>query len=256
MLVRDPSSAASPMHVGGARGNAPGRGRTAPGPGRHLTQRPKAPEAPGNADKAGDKAGDKEGAAVTDQPDIDLPEVHAQALAHTRGYVAGVKATQLGDPTPCDGWDVKTLLNHIISGNFWVRPLVEGKTIEEVGDQFEGDLVGDDPADAYNRSADDAAAAFRQAGAMESPVAVSYGPVPGSVYCGHRFIDVLIHGWDVAEATGQDTTLPPALVTACWEVVQPQAELLADSGAFGADHDVPDDADQQTKLLRLLGRHP
>ena len=36
---------------------------------------------------------------------------------------------------------------------------------------------------------------------------MSYGPVPGSVYAGHRFIDVLIHGWDLAKATGQDATI-------------------------------------------------
>jgi hypothetical protein len=41
---------------------------------------------------------------------------------------------------------------------------------------------------------------------MQAPCAVSYGPVPGEVYLGHRFIDVVVHGWDVAKGTGQDTT--------------------------------------------------
>ena len=55
-----------------------------------------------------------------------------------------------------------------------------------------------DPLRAYDDSALVAAAVFRAPDAMERPCAVSYGPVPGSVYCGHRFLDVLIHGWDVA----------------------------------------------------------
>ena len=89
---------------------------------------------------------------------------------------------------------------------------------------------------------------------MDAPCAVSYGPVPGSVYCGHRFIDVLVHGWDVAKSTGQDTTLDPALVEACWAVVEPQLEMLVGSGAFGTEVEVPDDADAETKLLAVLGR--
>jgi uncharacterized protein (TIGR03086 family) len=89
---------------------------------------------------------------------------------------------------------------------------------------------------------------------MDAPVAVSYGPVPGSVYCGHRFIDVLIHGWDVARSTGQDTALDPALVEACLEVVEPQIGMLAGSGMFGAAADTPAGADRQAQLLALLGR--
>jgi len=89
---------------------------------------------------------------------------------------------------------------------------------------------------------------------MDRPVAVSYGPGPGSVYCGHRFIDVLIHGWDLAASTGQDTTLDPALVEACWEIVEPQQADLAASGAFGSTVEVAPDADRQTRLLAALGR--
>ena len=89
---------------------------------------------------------------------------------------------------------------------------------------------------------------------MQAPCAVSYGPVPGEIYAGHRFLDVLIHGWDLAKATGQDTTLPADLVEACFEVVEPQRELLAASGMFGSDVEVPGGADRQTQLLAELGR--
>jgi uncharacterized protein (TIGR03086 family) len=78
--------------------------------------------------------------------------------------------------------------------------------------------------------------------------------VPGEVYAGHRFIDVLIHGWDLAKATGQDATLDPELVDACFTVINPQMELLKGSGMFGSEVAVADDADNQTKLLALLGR--
>jgi len=185
---------------------------------------------------------------------VDLPNVHEQALQHTGRYVAGVNDGQWHDATPDEAWDVRTLVNHIVSGNFWVAPLVDGKTIDEVGDRYDGDILGDDPVEAYQRSAKEAAAAFNASGAMAAPCAVSYGPVPGEIYAGHRFIDVLIHGWDLAKATGQDATLPAGLVEAAFEVVEPQKDLLAASGMFGSNVNVAADADRQTRLLGELGR--
>ena len=90
---------------------------------------------------------------------------------------------------------------------------------------------------------------------MDAPANVSYGPVPGRVYAGHRFIDVLVHGWDLAVGAGLDARLRPDLVEACLEVVLPEAERLAASGAFGEEHEVPEGASPQTRLLALLGRH-
>jgi len=184
---------------------------------------------------------------------VDLPEVHAQALEHTRRYVAGVGDDQWALDSTCDGWDIHTLVNHIVSGNLWVPELVGGKTIEEVGDALDGDLLGSDPAAVYDASAEGAAAAFRAPDAMDVAVAVSYGPVPGSVYCGHRFIDVLIHGFDIAKPTGQDTNLPEELVEAAFEVIEPQREMLVASGQF-TELPVPAGADRQATLLAMLGR--
>ena len=185
---------------------------------------------------------------------MNLPELHARALDDTGRIVDGITDGQWHDATPTSEWDVRQLLNHVVSGNWWVRPLVEGKTIAEVGDRFDGDVLGADPKAAYRQSAEDAGAAFKAPGAMAAACAVSYGPVPGEIYAGHRFIDVLIHGWDLAKATGQDTSLDPELVQACWDVVQPQAELLKGSGMFGTEQPVPGDADLETRLLALLGR--
>jgi uncharacterized protein (TIGR03086 family) len=185
---------------------------------------------------------------------VDLVDAHAEALRHTRGYVAAITEPQWSEASVCDGWSVRELVNHMVSGNLWVPELVGGKSIDEVGDRLDGDVLGQDPTGAYERSEQVSAAAFRERGAMERPVAVSYGPVPGSVYCGHRFLDVLIHGWDVAASTGQDRMLPPDLVEACWAVVEPERDILTGSGMFGTELAVPTDADRQTALLAVLGR--
>jgi len=186
---------------------------------------------------------------------VDLPEVHARALDSARHAVAGVGADQWELVSDCEDWTVRELVNHIVTGNYWAAELGSGLSIEQVGDRLDGDVLGTDPVRAYDDSALVAAAVFREPDAMERPCAVSYGPVPGSVYCGHRFMDVLVHGWDIAASTGQDTQLDVDLVEACWAVVEPQLEQLVGTGAFGTDHEIPEDASPQTRLLAALGRH-
>ncbi len=183
----------------------------------------------------------------------DLYALHRQALDATGAYVAGTTADHLGAPTPCVDWDVRGLLNHIIGGNLWVVPLVGGKTIAEVGDSLDGDHVGDDAGAAYTASAEAAAAAFAAA-PPDAPCKVSYGPIPAEAYVGHRFVDVLVHGWDLAVATGQDTTLDPAMVDACWTLLLPELEMLQASGMFGTPGAAPAEGGRQAQLLAALGR--
>ena len=184
----------------------------------------------------------------------DIARLHRRALEETHTVVAGVGRDQWDAKTPCDSWDVQALLNHLVSGNLWAVELGAGATIEEVGDRLDGDVLEDDALVAYDSSATSAAAMFEVPGALESPCAVSYGPVPGSTYAGHRFIDVLIHGWDLAVATGQDTTLDPELVDAAYEILRSEADMVRASGMFGEDRAVPADAGAQTRLLAFIGR--
>ena len=186
---------------------------------------------------------------------VSVEALHRAALEHTRAYVEGLGPEHWSQPTPCEGWDVRELVNHIVAGNWWAAELADGATIAEVGDRLDGDTLGEDPLKSYEASAQAAASAFEEPGALERPCAVSYGPVPGSVYAGHRFLDVLIHGWDLAKATGQSTTLPPDLISGAREVLDPQLDMLRASGEFGDDLS-GGSADPQAALLGLVGRRP
>jgi uncharacterized protein (TIGR03086 family) len=184
----------------------------------------------------------------------EIAELHAKALDATGRIVAAIPPDRWHAATPCEGWDVRELANHLVAGNWWASELAAGATIADVGDRLDGDVLGADPASAYEESAQAAAAAFRRPGALEAPCAVSYGPVPGSVYAGHRFFDVLIHGWDLAVASGQDATLDPGLVAACAEIIGPQLDGFRAAGAVTAPLDVPPGASAQTRFLAQLGR--
>ena len=185
---------------------------------------------------------------------VTVADWHARALAATGRIVAGIPADRWQARTPCPEWDVRGLVSHLVSGNLWAAELGAGGTIEQVGDRLDGDVLGADPAAAYAASASAASDVFRRPGALAAPCAVSYGPVPGRVYAGHRLIDVLIHGWDLATASGQDPTLDDELVEACRQVAEPQVGQLRASGAFAGGQPVPPDASAQARLLAMLGR--
>jgi uncharacterized protein (TIGR03086 family) len=183
-----------------------------------------------------------------------VAELHARALDATGRIVDGVAADRWHAATPCAGWDARSLVNHLVAGNLWAAELAAGGTIEGAGSRLDGDLLGDDPAAAYVVSASAAAAVFHRPGALDAPCAVSYGPVPGSVYAGHRFMDVLVHGWDLAVATGQDHALDPALMQACQQIIEPQLDAFRSAGALAPQVAVPADARTQTRFLAMLGR--
>ena len=184
----------------------------------------------------------------------DIAELHARALEATSRIVRGVTADRWHATTSCPGWDARALVNHLVSGNLWAAELASGGTIESVGSRLDGDVLGPDPAGSYDASAKTAAEAFRAPGALHAPCAVSYGPVPGSVYAGHRFFDVFIHGWDLAAATGQDTRLDADLMQACRDVIEPQLQSFRDAGALASPRPVPPGASAQAHFLAMLGR--
>ena len=187
-------------------------------------------------------------------PDMaDRGKLYTRALDATKAVVAGIRPDQLDAPTPCAEWNVKQLMNHVISGTIFIEVMFDGKTVEEVGDKYDGDLVGTDPSGAYNAAAEAAKAALARPGAMDQTCHLRRGDTTGAAYATSMFTDVLIHAWDVAKATGQDTKLDPELVEAAYAIMLPRKGQLPEA-AFGVDQVVADSADLQTKLLGMLGR--
>jgi uncharacterized protein (TIGR03086 family) len=91
-------------------------------------------------------------------------------------------------------------------------------------------------------------------GAMETTCHLSFGDYSGSDYEAQLFMDLLVHGWDIARATGQDSRLDPDLVQACLPIAEQLTTEFRSAGVFGDNLSVSADADPQTKLLALVGR--
>jgi uncharacterized protein (TIGR03086 family) len=177
-----------------------------------------------------------------------------RASGHFGTLVQQVKDDQWGNATPCSDWDVRALVNHLVYEARWVPPLLKGQTIEQVGDQFEGDLLGSDPKTSYDDAIGAAGVAIKAPGATEGTVHLSYGDTPAGEYVGQLTSDFLVHSWDLARGIGADDALDPDLVQWVDDMARPQAAMLEASGLFDPPIDVADDTDPQTKLLALFGR--
>lgn len=184
----------------------------------------------------------------------DVPGLYDRAAARFGELLHSVRDEQWGDPTPCTGWDVRALANHVLGENRWVPPMLAGRTVAEVGDAFEGDLLGDDPKGAWDEAAAEAVAAVREPGALERTVHLSFGDFPGRYYVGQLLSDHVIHAWDLARAIGAPEDGDPELVRFAYDELVPQFEQWRSAGAFGPKVEVPDGADLQTKLLAEAGR--
>lgn len=187
----------------------------------------------------------------------DLVELHARCGRRFAKLVAGVHAGQWHDDTPCSEWDVRALVHHLLYEQRWVQPLFDGQTVAEVGDRFDGDLLGDDPSawpELLASAIEEAHAAVAQPGALERTVHLSFGDVPGEEYVVELTGDLAIHAWDLARATGQDDSLDPDAVELLLPWAEANAELLTGSGIFGARVDTGPDTPDDVRLLALLGR--
>jgi uncharacterized protein (TIGR03086 family) len=183
-------------------------------------------------------------------------EMYERALARTEEIVAGTRREQFGDPTPCGDWNVRDLLNHIIGGCISVAA---GATGKRVGFSEGPDHVAQDHVAAYKRASTDALAAFRAPGALDRTFTLRTGDTPGSVALGLAVADAVVHGWDLAKATGQDGTFDDEVTGALYAMT---TQMMAPKGpyprgsSFGDPVEVADDAPLTDRLVAYLGRDP
>ncbi len=187
----------------------------------------------------------------------EILRTHGEAIELFGTRVHAVRDDQWDAPTPCTQWSVRDLVNHLTVEQLWVPRLVrDGATVAEVGADFDGDRLGEDPAAVWDRAAVAAVAAFSEPGALDRTVHLSYGTSGAAAYCTQMMADAVVHAWDLSRAVGAEERLPGHLATAALREVEPYAAELGGSGLFAEPVEPPAGADDLTRLLCLLGRRP
>jgi len=183
-----------------------------------------------------------------------------QAVASTAEIVKGTPASQMGAPTPCTEWDVRALLNHII-GTLWLADGLftdhEPRYLMVPGGLPSADLVSGDPAVAYSEASSAALAAAGAGDALTRVHVTPLGEMPGPALAGFTTLDILVHGWDLAKATGQPADLDGRLAAHVLGFAE-QALATPESRAsrIGPPVAVGGDAPVTQRLAAFLGRQP
>jgi uncharacterized protein (TIGR03086 family) len=164
-----------------------------------------------------------------------------------------IGSDQWSAPTPCTEWNVRMLVNHVAGEYLWVPEILAGRTIAEVGDRLDGDLLGDDPVQALINARSAALAAIEAPDALETTAHLSFGDLPAGEYVKQMALDSVIHTWDLAHGIGADETLDPELVDLTYADMQASAESWRAAGVFGPEKPPSGDS-TQAKLLALTGR--
>lgn len=185
---------------------------------------------------------------------MDILDAHGTAMDEFGRRVHEARPDQWSNSTPCTDWDVRTLVNHLVSEQLWAPYILAGRTMAEVGDRFDGDQLGDDPVAAWDGAAAGAREAFVAEGALNDTVHLSYGDERADVYARQMISDLTIHAWDLARGIGVDERLDDALVSTVHEWTAPNVDGLASTGLFAPPVPTAADAPLQTRTLAMFGR--
>lgn len=187
---------------------------------------------------------------------MDVLETYRRSLSEFTDRVSQVAPEQWSEPTPCPDWDVRALVNHVVSEDRWTVPLFAGETIEAVGGRFKGDQLGADPIGAARDAAAHADLAVSGAGNLDRTVHLSIGDTPAEEYLRQLIAEHLIHGWDLAVAVGAEPRLDAAAVHECARWFAGRVTDYQQGSLIRPGVGVAADADEQDRLIAAFGRDP
>lgn len=173
-----------------------------------------------------------------------------RSFAAVAALISAIRPDQWPAPTPCEQWDVRRVVEHIIEMNLvFASMLADGRP-----PQRDEALPTDELSRAFIDSAASLLGAFAKPGALERSYAGPLGSATGSDRLKIRLYDLLAHAWDLAEATGQRLQLPDGASEDALVFVREQLTDGTRTGRFGPPQTVPDDAPAIEHLVAFLGR--
>ena len=164
------------------------------------------------------------------------------------GIVGNIKADQLDRPTPCAEFTVRGVLEHLIGG---ATQFAAAYRDVPPSDPPTGDLVA-----AFGPVLSELGAAMSAPGALDRDLATPFGDMTGEAFARYVVLDGLVHGWDLATATGQPYQPPVQLVAAADDFAHALVDGVRDGQAFGAAVEPAADATPIERLAAYTGRHP
>lgn len=183
----------------------------------------------------------------------DLVSQLHRALDATAVIVRGVTTDQWHLRTPCAGWDVHAVANHLVGGIQAFPDLLAGAVVD---DDPTHDHLGADPAAAYDAAARRDHDAWNRLGVMDGTVALAFATVPASMAAVIHLTELVVHGLDLAVATHQHDAIDERLAEQLLDLMRAMGGIDAFRGPGFFGPEVPAQADRPAheRLLAYVGR--
>jgi uncharacterized protein (TIGR03086 family) len=190
---------------------------------------------------------------------MELHEMMATAGRAAVEVANNVKPDQLGLPTPCQDWDVRALVNHLMFWSAFRSELAARKQTAPADDPIteETDFTRDGEwATTLETQLGRATAAWAEPGATEGNTGLAGGSMPAPVIGMMMVGELVVHGWDLATATGQRLEVDDEIVLAVHQATGAMADQGRSYGVFGDEVPVAAGASPLDKVLGVSGRDP
>lgn len=190
---------------------------------------------------------------MTTDPDL---AALSTVTSYLRQLLLSVEEEQWSRATPCDDWDLRALVDHVVGGNWFTLTVLSGATAEESLDRAREQFAGGSPsARQAAASASEQLEAFRADGALERTWHHVAGDLTGREVLRLRLHDLIVHAWDISQSIESAAELPGELVSWGLAELRSEASLTAqhfdiDAGRLGATDD------SALSYLRLFDRVP
>jgi uncharacterized protein (TIGR03086 family) len=184
-----------------------------------------------------------------------VPEGFVRALDAFEAVLAAVPADQWLSPSPCEGWAAVDVAGHVTAGLLVIELRAAGRPLPQDDPDWR-EVAGADPPASWREVRARMMAELTPA-ALDRRVPLAMGlEMTVREWVEQYPLELLVHTWDLARATGQRVVLPRDLVEAALETARAMAPQGREAGMVGAEVAVGADADAQARLLAVFGRDP
>ncbi|WP_019853877.1 TIGR03086 family metal-binding protein [Actinopolyspora mortivallis] len=182
----------------------------------------------------------------------------APAAAQVARLADGVNHDQLDSATPCEDWTVALLLDHLLGLTAAFTAAANKTPLRADTTELDGRLPSDWKVQLHERL-DALVAAWNTPEAWQGEAEAGGVVMPAETMGVVALDELVLHGWDLARATGQAFHADPVSVTACLNFAAAMSEPGQEAdreGLYGPVVPVPADAPDLERLLGLTGRDP
>jgi uncharacterized protein (TIGR03086 family) len=185
---------------------------------------------------------------------VNLADLLDDGYAWTGKRIAAVQPSDLSAPTPCTEWNLRQLLNHTLGALDLHLDAAAGLPVDRSRSHPDTDRFGTEPAAAFAAIVARGARAWREPGVVDGTWTLPMGSIPGSIVMMLHLTEVVVHGWDIGRATGENAVIPAELAEPALEFSRGFATEAHRGTAFAAD--LATGGPPGERLVAFLGRRP